>query len=583
MKDILKSGLILMLYSLVAGSALAFVYLKTLPVIEERKAALARAILLEVLPGMDGGYVPQGDADSFGYWAAYKGDDKSEADGYVFTAKGKGYSSTIETMVGVDKDGKVTGLKVVFQQETPGLGDKILEIKSGESDPWYLRQFIGKSSADNIMVADDGGIIDAISGATVSSRAVAGSVLNGLLQLNATLTGGEFVAVEIPDEIAPADMPLTLPEEGDFLELLPRMMGGYEINEDEDAFPYWTAYEDEDQTEVGGYLFVARKEGYSHNIDTLVAVDTEGAITDVKILFHKETADYGGKMEEVRDGEDAPWFLVQFADKSADDNVALAADGGTIDAITDATISSETFTKSINSGLNNLAALLSGGEYVPDEDEEEYEDEDDELAFLFGDDEEDVEDDEEIGFLFDDDDDDEASDEDDEDAGEEHSSDEDAEEHSDDDDSEHEHAEEHAAPAMEPLDPDDTLSELFSDREYELLDDNGFSYYAAYGDVAKIEVLGYAFIASGTGDSDEIRTLVAVDQDFVIESLKVLYHHERGDLPGFAAQFKGKAQNALELKADGGKIDPMSGAAAISKAVTESVASGLNKLKNIVQ
>ncbi len=562
MKDILKNGVILMLYSLIAGSALAFVYLKTAPVIEARKAALANAVLLEVLPGMDGGYVPQGDPESFEYWSAYKGSTSGEADGYVFTAKGKGYSSTIETMVGVDKDGKVVNLKVVFQQETPGLGDQILAINDGESDPWYTRQFIGKSADDDLRVADDGGSIDAISGATISSRAVATSIQNGLGQLRAALTGGEFVPVEVPEEVEPADMPISMPEEADLVELMPGMAGGYDLNDEDDMFPVWTAWQDEGKSKVGGYLFVARKEGFEHNIDTLVAVDADGAVQALKILFLKETPDYGGRMKEVREGEDSPWFLTQFVGKTVDDDVKLADDGGNIDAVTDATISSTAFTGSMNSGLRHLKAALNGEEFI-DESDDEDSDEDDEIAFLFEDDEDSEEEDEEIAFLFEDDEDEDSGD--DEDA------------------------------AMEPIDPADALAELFSEREYELNDEGDFEFYAAYADVAKIEALGYAFVVEGEGFESNIKTLVAVNSEFVIEAVKILFQDETEDYganvmqvrdgeesPWFQRQFVGKKLAAIALKDDGGEIDAITDATISSTAVTQSIAEGLEALMNAV-
>jgi len=86
-----------------------------------------------------------------------------------------GYSGTIETMLGIAPDGKITGIYILKHAETPGLGAKIVE-KS------FTDQFIGKSLAKfKVSVRKDGGDIDQITGATISPRAVCLAVRLGLL------------------------------------------------------------------------------------------------------------------------------------------------------------------------------------------------------------------------------------------------------------------------------------------------------------------------------------------------------------------------------------------------------------------
>jgi len=186
-RDIFKLGIVLMIYSLVAGASLAYVNIITKTKIAQNKTDGENSARVEVLPGMDGGFEQKGQETDFTYWVGYKDTAKTAPAGYIFIAKGKGYSSVIETMVGVGLDGKIVGMKVIFQQETPGLGTKISEVKYGEKDPWFYRQFIGKSTEDNIKVKKDGGTIDAISGATISPRAVTDAINKGLLQLQNAL------------------------------------------------------------------------------------------------------------------------------------------------------------------------------------------------------------------------------------------------------------------------------------------------------------------------------------------------------------------------------------------------------------
>lgn len=94
--------------------------------------------------------------------------------GHVVKADGQGYADKIELLVGLDAQGDtITGLFVLDQKETPGLGAKILE------DNWR-GQFKDKATRNTLSVVKGGGAkddqIDSISGATISSRSVAGIV-----------------------------------------------------------------------------------------------------------------------------------------------------------------------------------------------------------------------------------------------------------------------------------------------------------------------------------------------------------------------------------------------------------------------
>ena len=83
-----------------------------------------------------------------------------------------GYSSIINALVGVDLNNKITGIGIISQQETPGLGSNI-EKES------FLSQFIGKGIED-LNIKKDGGKIDAVTGATISSRAITSGVRNAI-------------------------------------------------------------------------------------------------------------------------------------------------------------------------------------------------------------------------------------------------------------------------------------------------------------------------------------------------------------------------------------------------------------------
>jgi len=96
-----------------------------------------------------------------------------------------GYSGRIDLAVAISKTGTILGVNILAHQETPGLGDKIERRKSD-----WLNQFselsLKNTSKKNWQVKKDGGQFDALTGATITPRAVVKAVYNSLLyyQLN---------------------------------------------------------------------------------------------------------------------------------------------------------------------------------------------------------------------------------------------------------------------------------------------------------------------------------------------------------------------------------------------------------------
>lgn len=174
MKDILKLGGILLLVTAVASAVLAFVNMKTKPLILEQARLAKEKALTIALPNADKRTI---EFTEDGYYVGYKSPEKEEIAGYVFSAFGKGYSSTIETLIGIDTTGTVRGMKIVYQVETPGLGTKIEEVRYGENAPWFQKQFVGKPLSQIFLKKDKPtGEINDVTGATISSRAVTNSV-----------------------------------------------------------------------------------------------------------------------------------------------------------------------------------------------------------------------------------------------------------------------------------------------------------------------------------------------------------------------------------------------------------------------
>jgi len=159
MKEIFRYGLILFAVCVIAAGALSLVYRKTKPIIEKSSLEEANSSAREVLPAADSFVVKDG--IKFGY------NKQGECVGKVIETVADGYGGAIKLIIGVDPEGKVTGVKILSHSETPGLGAKIQE-------PWFTRQFIGKTKADLGLKPE--GEIDAITAATISSRAVTDAV-----------------------------------------------------------------------------------------------------------------------------------------------------------------------------------------------------------------------------------------------------------------------------------------------------------------------------------------------------------------------------------------------------------------------
>jgi electron transport complex protein RnfG len=186
--DWLKFPLVLLVVAVISAASLAGLWAVTKNSREAMANKEIEAALDVVFPGADSFEVRETKVDGrpFEYRLAKKGD---ETVGYIAQGAASGYSSTLQVMVGVDRNYTIKAIKVLSQKETPGLGDKVNEILSKKTwgtvitgtspdekglRPWFQAQFDGKATP--VKVNKDGGTIDAITGATISSRAVCNAV-----------------------------------------------------------------------------------------------------------------------------------------------------------------------------------------------------------------------------------------------------------------------------------------------------------------------------------------------------------------------------------------------------------------------
>lgn len=183
MNKIIKNTIILTLITLISGLGLGLVYEITKEPIAQAQETAKKEAWQEVFPeasaedfeltDVDGAAAEQVIADlgvkaSVDEVCAVKGGEE----GYVVTVTdSEGYGGDIQITVGITADGTISGISYLSISETAGLG-----MKATESS--FTEQYVGKQ-AEKFAVSKDGGDgepIDALSGATITSRAVTGAV-----------------------------------------------------------------------------------------------------------------------------------------------------------------------------------------------------------------------------------------------------------------------------------------------------------------------------------------------------------------------------------------------------------------------
>ncbi len=276
---------------------LSFVYAFTEPRIAETQAQLTLSGLKEVITAHEYQEVVP---DTL--WLAL--DSSGNRIGVVFRVFPQGYAGPIPITVGLDTERRITGIRVASaaegMAETPGLGAKITQ-------PSFTEQFKGKTDGE-VGLEQDGGAIQAITAATISSRAVTAGVKNGIEMY------GQCLA-------AVCDPGFVFPEADKFIEVIKDTL--------------WRAVSGSDTL---GIVFVGTVQGYLDDISFMVGYSAEAGITGVAILYSQETEGIG---EAIREKE----FLEKFKT-------------GRPDAISGATVSSKALIDGVFRGIERFGGYV---------------------------------------------------------------------------------------------------------------------------------------------------------------------------------------------------------------------------------
>jgi electron transport complex protein RnfG len=174
MREMIKMVVVLTVLSTVSGVLLAFVRDKTAVRIENQQLIFVKGPAINaILAGASNDPVASrfklkdGEKERSFFVGVFNG----EPNAVVFETFGKGFGGILGVMVGVNiKDDKIVGIGITTHSETPGVGSR------AKTEPAFAAQFKGQSINNTFKVKADGGQVDAVSGATYTSRGVSDAV-----------------------------------------------------------------------------------------------------------------------------------------------------------------------------------------------------------------------------------------------------------------------------------------------------------------------------------------------------------------------------------------------------------------------
>lgn len=185
-QNIVLLGIILFIITASAGVLLGCVHQLTLKPIEVQENKANNMAMAQVLSTADE-FILIKDIKLDGYSNIAEVYETKNKSGYVFKVRPNGYGGKIDLVVGIDSNSKVSGIEVIKHSETPGLGAKA-------KDDAFKSQFVDKNAEEEIGVTKSeakDNEITAISGATITSRAIVNGVNEAIKCYNEQIKGKE--------------------------------------------------------------------------------------------------------------------------------------------------------------------------------------------------------------------------------------------------------------------------------------------------------------------------------------------------------------------------------------------------------
>jgi electron transport complex protein RnfG len=330
-----KLGLILAVYCIVGCVGLAFVYNGTSKTIAQRQQADLQAGLKEVFPKATS-FKPTDKVKSTNpkivIDEAYLAIGSTGTMGTAVKAHGPSYGGDTTLIVGVSTDGTITGVKILENKDTPGLGANAANPSyyvNKATKTTFAGQFAGKKLTDEFVVKKD---VLAITSATITSRSIT-SIVQTVAKASADALGiggseqDPKAVLPEADTIRPAATPMTAPAGVTVLDTSVGTKGGT----------------------VVGAVATAKAKSYDGDVTVMVGVATDGTITGIKVVTCTDSL---GSSILTAD------FAKQFVGRKAGTPLTV---GTNVDAVTGATFSSKGATALVQQVADALAKALAGG------------------------------------------------------------------------------------------------------------------------------------------------------------------------------------------------------------------------------
>ena len=327
MKSSLKNMvLVLFCITLIASACVGLVNMITVDPIAKAKEAAVKEALSQVLPEFDATEKSEHTVDDL-LIIAHKATKEGVVVGYAIEgASPNGFNGNVSLMVGYTAEGVIYNVEVLAQAETPGLGANM-----ESEDNVLIGSFKGKKAEEMTMtVRKDGGDVDALTAATISSRAYAEAV---------ALTYEVFKGVYEEANAVMVNPAEVLPEHDEVF-----------ASEIEGVVVYTATKEGH---AVGYAIEGTSEKGFNGTIRLLVGFEPNGTIYDIDVLEQNETPGLGSRMCE----EDNVLLKSLKGKRAHRVKFALRSEGGSVDAISHATISSRAYIEAVESAYKTFKKI----------------------------------------------------------------------------------------------------------------------------------------------------------------------------------------------------------------------------------